>query len=429
MAEEMGTVLIVDDTPANLQLLESILVGEGYAVRAAINGRMALTAVQARIPDLILLDITMPEMNGYELCSILKSDPRLAEIPVIFVTALNDVVDEERGFAAGGVDFVTKPVCPPVVLARVRTHIALHRAQQELQEWNSNLKVRVKGLSSLVTRNVQKLGAMDMNHRYHREEWLEILTRLLDMMDPELLGHASRVAALAAAVAGRLQCTRQETETIRIAGLLHDIGKVGLPAGVTSVPEEKLPDNLKRIYLTHAVRGQLLISHIDWLKEAGVLIRHHHEQMNGSGVPDRLIGAEIPLGARIIAIADYMDRLVSHATAGTTLFTVMKSVRNLAGRSFDPNLVACFEEVAPGVLARPATDKGQKEIAPVKGLQSGVVAAEDLYSGTRIRLLERGEAVTSATLSRISLALEIDPPECTTLVVTRPASGQTGEQG
>lgn len=421
MADEqtkLGTVLVVDDVPNNIDVLKGVLIDE-FNVKVATSGEKALSIAESALPDLILLDIMMPEMDGYEVCSRLKQLEITREIPVIFVTALTDVVNEEKGFQAGCVDYLTKPVSPSVALARVKTHIALRRAQQELQEWNHNLKGRVKGLSSLVTEKVQRLGSVDIDQRRIRDEWLELLIRQLNMMDPELQGHADRVAALSVEVAIRSNCTPAAVETIRIAALLHDLGKIGLPPEVAlaAVPE-KLPDTLKKIYSSHGVRGQFLTSHIEGLQEAGVLIRHHHEQVNGSGQPDRLIGEEIPLGARIIAIADYIDRCTSHEKTGTMLFNVMKNVKNLAGRNFDQGLIPHFEEVAPRLYDTPELNKELSEIVTLAELKSGMLMGEDLSTGSGVKIIARGEMITEEKLQQIRRAQQIDQPVLTKVLVS-----------
>ncbi len=421
---KLGTVLVVDDVPDNIDVLKGAL-GDEFNVKVATNGEKALSIAESAIPDLILLDIMMPEMDGYEVCTRLKQMEATCEIPVIFVTALTEVVNEEKGFHVGCVDYLTKPVSPSVALARVKTHIALRKAQQELQEWNSNLKGRVKGLSSIVTEKVQALASVDVVARRDREDWLDLLVRLLDMLDPCLQGHASRVAALSVAVAKRLDCNHNDIETIRLAALLHDIGKIGLPSDITTAIPDKLPEHLKKIYLSHAVRGQFMLSHIDWLQEAGQLIRNHHEQMNGSGLPDRLIGEEIPLGARIIAIADYIDRATNHEISGTMLFNVMKNVRNFAGRNFDQGLVPYFEEIAPSIYDKPELNKELSDILTLSELMPGMIMGEELYSGSRILLIDRCEAVTAENLLQVKRALQLDPPASSKVLVNKPHSLQS----
>lgn len=422
MAEEqakLGTILVVDDTPDNIDILKGVLSSE-FQVKAATSGEKALNIAESTQLDLILLDIMMPEMDGYEVCTRLKQQEATREIPVIFVTALTETVNEEKGFQVGCVDYLTKPISPSVALARVKTHIALRRAQQELQEWNSNLKGRVKGLSSLVTEKVQALATVDITARQNREDWLDLLVRLLDMLDPDLQGHASRVAALSVEVAKQLRCNPNEIETIRIAALLHDIGKVGLPSEIALAIPDKLPEMQKKIYQSHPVRGQFLLSHIDWLRDAGILIRHHHEQMNGSGMPDKLIGAEIPLGSRIIAIADYIDRSTSHEKSGTMLFNVMKNIKNLAGRSFDAALLAHFEVITPAIFDKPELDKEKSAIVPLAELTSGMIMGEDMYSGSHILLIRQGDVITAEALQHLRRAQELDPPPATRVLVNKP---------
>jgi putative two-component system response regulator len=421
MADEqtrLGTVLVVDDMPDNIDVLKGVLIEE-FNVKVATSGEKALSIAQSALPDLILLDIMMPEMDGYEVCSRLKQLETTREIPVIFVTALTEVVNEEKGFQVGCVDYLTKPVSPSVALARVKTHIALRRAQQELQEWNRNLKGRVKGLSSLVTDKVQRLGSVDIDQRRIRDEWLELLLQQLNMMDPELQGHADRVAALSVEVALRSNCSSATVETIRVAALLHDLGKIGLPPEVAlaAVPE-KLPDILRKLYQNHAVRGQFLTSHIEGLRETGLLIRHHHEQFNGSGYPDRLIGEEIPLGARIIAIADYIDRATSHEKTGTMLFYVMKNLKNLAGRNFDQGLIPYFEEVVPSMYVKPDMNKELSEIVTLAELKPGMLMGEDLCTGSGVKIIARGEMITEEKLKQIRRAQQIDQPVLTKVLVS-----------
>jgi signal transduction histidine kinase len=164
MSDNRGTILVVDDTPANLQLLESMLQEKGYLVRAAISGQMALKAVRIQAPDIILLDINMPEMNGYEVCRALKADPDLAHIPVIFVSAAVETADKLRAFEEGGVDYVTKPFQSLEVLARVETHLALARAQAELERQNAALEQALQNLTRAQTQLVQseKMAALGL---------------------------------------------------------------------------------------------------------------------------------------------------------------------------------------------------------------------------------------------------------------------------
>lgn len=414
--QKLGTVLVVDDTAENIDILKCILSDE-FIVKVATTGEKALSIAETTLPDLILLDVMMPGIDGFEVCSRLKQMEATKEIPVIFVTALTEEISEERGFEVGCVDYITKPISPPMALARVKTHMALRNARKELLEWNSNLKGRVKGLSSLVSEKVQKLGSNDMVKRQHREEWLNLTSHLLDMIEIDLPGHAGRVAAMAVEAARRVNCSPAEIETIRIAALLHDIGKIGLSPEVILPEPDKLPEPLKQIYQTHSVRGQFLLSGVDGLDEVGVLIRHHHEKMNGSGTPDHLIEAEIPLGSRIIALADHIDRSVNHARYGTQLYTVLKNTRNLAGRSFDKALIPCFEEVAPFILEQPEFEKRQREIIPLDELATGMVAGEKLYTGSHILLFECGEKITAEKFLQMCRSREIDPPACSKVLV------------
>ena len=413
-----GTILVVDDVPDNIDVLRGVLSAE-FAVKVATSGEKALTVAESALPDLILLDIMMPGMDGYEVCSRLKQAEATRDIPVIFVTALTEAVDEEKGFQVGCVDYLTKPVSPPIALARVKTHIALRRAQQELREWNSNLKGRVKGLSSVVTEKVQALASVDIVAHRDRENWLNLLVRLLDMLDPDLQGHASRVAALSVEVAKRVKCSSSEVETIRLAALLHDIGKIGLPTEIISAVPDMLPDPMKKTYHTHPVRGQFLLSPIEWMHDAARLIRHHHEQVNGGGAPDRLIADEIPRGARIIAIADYLDHAIYHEQHSITLHNALRNMRNLAGRNFDKELILHCEEAIGAFFDQKQIIRETGQLLPVNELTIGMIMGEPLYSTSRILLIDQGETISLEHLQRIERAMEIDPPAAAAVLLRK----------
>ena len=416
---KLGTVLVVDDTPENIDLLREILA-DRFHLKIATNGEKALQLAENALPDLILLDVMMPGMDGFEVCHRLKRSESTREIPVIFLTALTEAFNEDRGFESGCVDYIGKPISPSVVLARVKTHVALRRARLELMEWNHNLKGRVLGLSSLAGKNMQMLGSAAQSSLRDHQQWLQLMVRLLDMLDADLPNHASRVADMAVATARHLNCSAAETENIRVAALLHDIGKIGMAPDAISRDPDRLSGNLKRVYLTHAVRGQFLLSGLDWLNDAGVLIRHHHEHMNGSGTPDFLEGAEIPLGSRIIAIADYVDRATNHLRSGSMLYSTLQKMQVSAGRRFDPELLVAFAETAAAMPQWRDAKKEPSEMVAVQALIPGMTMREDLYTGSRILLIEYGKKVTPEIALQIGIALKIDAPACAKVLVSRP---------
>ena len=349
-AETRPTVLVVDDTPENLQLMHGLL-REQYRVRLATSGEIALAlAVTEPQPDLILLDIMMPGLNGFEVCRRLKAHPRACDIPVIFLTAMDQDVDQEEGFRCGCVDYITKPIAPPLVLARVATHIALKRANDQLAATNVNLQQEVERQ----TREVQKV----------QEVTIMAMASLAESRDNETGMHLRRTQQYVRMLAEELQCDSPYAaeldatviELMSKSAPLHDIGKVGIPDGILLKPSRLTRDEFE-VMKTHAAIGaKIIASAEEWLGTPSSFLRfareiahHHHENWDGSGYPDGLAGTAIPLSARLMAVADVYDALTcrriykepfSHAEA-------LRFITEGCGAKFDPVLVQAFERLAP----------------------------------------------------------------------------------
>jgi putative two-component system response regulator len=313
-------ILAVDDEASNLQLLRQILQ-DHYRLRFAKDGPRALDLAREELPDLILLDVMMPGMSGYEVCAALKADPALAAIPVIFVTALNDTADELEGFEAGAVDYITKPVSPPIVRARVRTHLSLVR-MEELRA--SRLEI------------VQRLG---LAAEYKdNETGLHVIR----------MSHFARILGLAAGM------TEAQADDLLHAAPMHDVGKIGIPDRVLLKPGPLDADEWQ-IMQGHALIGAEIIGQHDHgvLALARNIALTHHEKWDGSGYPNGLAGAAIPLEGRICAIADVFDALTS-VRPYKKAWTEQEALEFLVkqkGRHFDPVLVDLFLEQMPAIRA------------------------------------------------------------------------------
>jgi putative two-component system response regulator len=313
-------ILAVDDEASNLQLLRQILQ-DHYRLRFAKDGPRALELVREEAPDLILLDVMMPGMSGYEVCAALKADPRTASIPVIFVTALTDTDDELEGFEAGAVDYITKPVSPPIVRARVRTHLSL---------------VRMEELRATRLEIVQRLG---LAAEYKdNETGLHVIR----------MSHFSRILGLAAGM------TEAEADDLLHAAPMHDVGKIGIPDRILQKPGPLDPDEWK-IMQSHATIGAEIIGDhpSGMLALARNIALTHHEKWDGSGYPKGLSGADIPLEGRITAIADVFDALTSvrpYKKAWTEEEALDFLVKQ-KGKHFDPNLVDLFIGQMPAIRA------------------------------------------------------------------------------
>lgn len=312
-------LLLVDDESTNLQVLRHILQDD-YRLLFAKDGARALEMVEREHPDLILLDVMMPGMTGYEVCEVLKSTPEHCSIPVIFVTALGDVDDEARGFEVGAVDYITKPVSPPIVRARVRTHLSL---------------VRVDELKQTRLQIVQRLG---MAAEYKdNETGLHVIR----------MSHFSKVLALAAGF------SENAAEELLNAAPMHDVGKIGIPDAVLRKPG-KLNDEEWAVMRQHVEIGARIIGEHSGglLKTAHTIALAHHEKWDGTGYPKGLRGEEIPIEARIVAIADVFDALTS-VRPYKTAWPVEEAIgflREQSGRHFDPRLVELFIGQLPAVL-------------------------------------------------------------------------------
>lgn len=322
-------ILVVDDTVANLQLLSNILKEEGYKVRPAMNGKMALQAVKQKAPNLILLDIKMPDMDGYEVCKVLKDNMETRDIPVLFISALNDSADKVQAFSLGGVDYITKPFQFDEVKARVATHLQLRDYQENLQE-----KIE-EGLAEIRLLNQEIMDT--------QREVLVTMGEICETRSHETGQHVKRVAEysyLLATLAGL-----EEAELIKQASPMHDIGKMAIPDSVLNKPG-KLDAEEWKIMKTHTSLGHQMLSASKRpiIKMASTIALEHHEHWDGGGYPQGLSGEDIHIAGRITALADVFDalgckRCYKEAWPEEKVLNVLREER---GRQFDPRLIDLF---------------------------------------------------------------------------------------
>ena len=327
------TVLVVDDTPENIDVLAGILKDD-YRVKIATDGHRALKiALGDAPPDLVLLDVMMPGLSGFEVCTELKRDYRTARIPVIFVTALGEVADEARGFAAGGVDYITKPVSAPIVKARVATHLALYDQQQHLAQ--------------LVHERTAQL-----NHT--RLQIIQTLGRAAEYKDEDTGLHVIRMSLYARELALAAGMDEEDADILLNAAPMHDIGKIGIPDAVLQKPGP-LNQTEWEIMKQHPEIGARIIGDYaedsPLLEMARVVALTHHEKWDGSGYPGGLRGTDIPLVGRIVTIADVFDALTS-VRPYKDAWPVDKAIdllRQQAGRHFDPGLTEAFAGIQSAI--------------------------------------------------------------------------------
>jgi putative two-component system response regulator len=312
-------LLIADDEPHNLAALRQIL-SPNHALVFARSGEETLRAVEKHHPALILLDVSMPDMDGYQVCRALKAAPATEAIPVIFVTSLEDARDEAHGFAAGAVDYIVKPVNPAVVNARVRTHLSLVKASQLEQSYRA--AISMLGLAG----------------RYN---------------DNDTGVHIWRMAAYAVAIARQAGWSDDDCHLLELAAPMHDLGKIGIPDAILKKPGP-LSDEEWVIMRTHSRIGYDILSTSDvpLFRLAAEIALRHHEKWDGSGYPDGLANSAIPESARIVAIADVFDALTMDRPYKTAwpLERVLPALREGAGRHFDPDLLETFLFMLPAIL-------------------------------------------------------------------------------
>lgn len=313
------TILIVDDEPANLRVLKKMLE-EQYRLIFAKSGEEALRLVQRELPNLILLDVMMPGMTGFEVCEQLKTDMLSKAVPVIFVTALSDEVDETKGFEVGAVDYITKPVSPAIVKARVRTHLSLVQAD-DLRR--TRLQV------------IQRLG------------------RASEYKDNETGMHIMRMSHYSKIIALAYGLSDFAADNLLHAAPMHDIGKIGIPDSIMLKPG-KLTDKEFTIMKTHPEIGAEILgeSDSDLIALAKMVSLTHHEKFDGSGYPKGLKGKEIPIEGRIVAIADVFDALTSKRPykEAWTVEQAMAFIESQSGIHFDPDLVVLMQQCLPSIL-------------------------------------------------------------------------------
>ncbi len=312
-------ILIVDDEANNLQVLRHILQDD-YRLVFAKSGAKALELVAKEKPGLILLDVMMPEMSGHEVYRILKSQPQTRGIPVIFVTALADINDEKLGFELGAVDYITKPVSPPIVRARVKNHLSLVRVE-ELLETRLQI-VQTLGLAAEYKDNETGLHVIRMSR------YTQLLARAAGFSDAD-------------------------AERILHAAPMHDVGKIGIPDAILRKPGKLDADEWEVMQTHAAIGGRIIGQHSSGLlKMAHDIAVSHHEKWDGSGYPAGLAGTDIPLEGRIVAIADVFDALTSERPykKAWPVEQAVQLLRDEAGKHFDPELVPLFIELLPQVL-------------------------------------------------------------------------------
>ncbi|ELX11744.1 response regulator receiver modulated metal dependent phosphohydrolase [Janthinobacterium sp. HH01] len=342
------TILVVDDIPDNIDLLCAVLEDD-YRTKIAVNGERALKIANGESkPDLILLDVMMPGMSGYEVCKALKANPATRDIPVIFVTAMSETVDEQLGLGLGAADYITKPISAPIVLARIKTQLSMKRVHDFLRDQNSFLETEIE-------KRTREIVAL-------QDVTIHTMASLAETRDSETGNHIRRTAHYVKTLAEKLRTnprfsdflTDKNIELLFKSAPLHDIGKVGIPDRILLKPG-RFEGNEFEIMKTHTTLGRDAIRQaerelgleVDFLKFAKEIAYGHQEKWDGSGYPEGLSGDNIPISARLMAVADVYDALISRRVYkdGMSHEAAVAIIADGRSQHFDPDMVDAFMEL------------------------------------------------------------------------------------
>ncbi len=357
-----ATVLVVDDSPENLAMMSGLLKDQ-YRVKVANNGEKALSILEAEsLPDLILLDIIMPGLDGYDVCHQLKKKASTRDIPVIFLTAMTETEDEKKGFELGAVDYITKPISPMKLMVRVRNQLALKASADFLKDKNLFLEQEV----ARRTREVQAI----------QDVTILTIASLAETRDNDTGKHLHRTQIYVKLLAENMKSNPRFSEYLTEHNItllyksapLHDIGKVGIPDRILLKPGRLEPEEFD-IMKTHTTIGRDAIQHaedqlnlsVEFLNCAKEIAYSHQEKWDGSGYPQGLSGDNIPISARLMAVADVYDSLISNRVYRTAMThdDTVQIIRTGKGTHFDPDLVDAFLELADEfrIIAEQYADK------------------------------------------------------------------------
>ncbi len=332
----MNTILVIDDSPIALEQTITLLC-DTYLVRAANSGRVGLEyAANGPVPDLILLDVEMPEMNGYEVCRRLKADPATRDIPVIFLTAHGEGEQQSRGFDLGAVDYVVKPIEPVVLRARVGAHIKSSQYTHLLSQYTHELE--------------QQVAERTADLKESRHQIINRLMRAAEYRDNETGNHVIRMSHYARLIAKAMGMDERFVDLLYAAAPMHDIGKIGIPDSILLKPGKLDPEEWVIMRKHPVIGAKILGEHDDELLQmARIVALNHHEKWDGSGYPNQLKGKTIPLAARIVAIADAFDALTSKRPykEADSIEVAASKIEEDFGKHFDPGLRKPFKDALP----------------------------------------------------------------------------------
>ncbi len=422
-----SSILFVDDEENILKSVKRLFLDEPYEIFTAGSGQEALDLLNRnREVAVIVSDQRMPAMSGAEFLG--KSRELVPDAVRIVLTGYADIRAAVDAINKGGAyRYIGKPWNDDELLSIVREAVSrhdlseenkrlteiVHRQNAELRQWNSQLEIMVQQQTMEISRKNDELKRFNERLKSNFRDIIESMAGLLEMRDKTTMNHSRNVSELAVKVAWALGLPAADVEQITVASLLHEIGKIGMPDLLLLKSPEKMNSDERKDYMLHAIRGQTALDGIEDLRAAGVLIRHHHEAYNGTGFPDQLKGDGIPLGSRIIAVADFYDRTFMKASEDAqAIEKTILSAKAAAGKALDPKICRLMEKpfYENYTQALPRAGIAEMEI-PLKDLSVGMVASRDIKSGTGILLVSKGTTFDAKKIQALKRFEQVDPAQ------------------
>lgn len=421
-------ILFVDDEENVLRALRRLFLDEPYEIVAALSGREALAVMKEHEFAVIVSDQRMPEMSGSEFLS--QAREIQPDAIRIVLTGYADVQAAINAINQGGAyRYITKPWNDSDLILILRDATETYRLKQEnryltdltsrqneeLKKWNTQLEEMVQEQTLDIQNKNKELEKLNEQLQKNFRKSIEAFSSLLEMRDKSMSSHAKNVASLSRQVASAMQLTDEESSRILVAALLHDIGKIGVPDSVLLKQPDELKDAEFSEYKRHAVRGQVAVESIEGFHDIGLLIRHHHEYVDGTGFPEGLKRAEIPVGCRIIAMADAVDRIANTGIISAESFQkALKYIEFYLDTRFDRKV---FQYLAP-ILRKKIEElmrQGDVSIEEVEmqpsRLAPGMVLTRDVRSGTGLLILAHGVVLQQKIIEALQKYYRMDPPK------------------
>ncbi len=421
---EIFKILFVDDEENVIRSLKRLFIDDdNIEVFTALSGKEGLEILKDNEIAVIISDQRMPEMSGAEFLEKAKKiRPDSVRIVLTGYADVNAAMDAIN--KGGAFKYITKPWDDTDLMLTVLNSIETYRLKkensrlteltknqnEELKKWNTELEFHVQQQTIDLTKQNKELNNLNEKLKGNLKEFITAFSNLIELRDKSVRSHSNTVAALSEGIALKLGLSEQEVDVITTAAQLHDIGKIGIPDIVLIKNEDELTQDEMLEYKKHPVRGQAAVDLVEELHEAGMLIRHHHEWYDGNGFPDRLSGNKIPLGSRIIAVADRLDRLTSGGSSRLSLKSALTVIKSLSGAQFDPELYGMLHEVAKEKITidSGAADAVELELRP-KDLIPGLIVSRDVRSGTGLLLLRKGMTINERNIETMKRGYHIDP--------------------